>query len=123
MYLYFLAISSRSIGWFLTVVTIRTAIAVTTFLILLYKHYDFAVLKTQTPWRSIFAAAALDVGAFSLYNYTIANYEVSTVTMITSLQAAVIVLFSWIVFKEKLNRQQFIGLGVAIAGLFTLQVV
>lgn len=77
VYLYFLAIFSRSIGWFLTVVTMRTAIAVTTFLILLHKRYDFAALKTQTLWKSVFTTAALDVGAFSLYNCTSATYEVS----------------------------------------------
>lgn len=121
IYLYFLAIFSRSIGWFLTVVTIRTAIAVTTFIILIYKRYDFSELKKQTPWKSIMLAAALDVGAFSLYNYTISRYEVSTVTIITSLQAAVIVLFSWIVFKEKLNKQQLIGLVIALLGLVSLQ--
>ncbi len=121
IYLYFLAIFSRSIGWFLTVVTIRVAITITTFFILIYKKYDFSLLKTQTPWKSIGIAAALDIGAFSLYNYTIAHYEVSTVTIITSLQAAVIVLFSWIVFKEKLNKQQLIGLAIALLGLVSLQ--
>ena len=121
LYLYALAIFSRANGWFLTVVTIRVTIATTTFLILLFQRKTLSSLWTQTPWKSIIAAAFLDVVCFSLYNYAISRYEVSSVTIITSLQAAVIVLFSWVVFKEKLNKQQIIGLIVALAGLVSLQ--
>lgn len=121
IYLYLLAIFSRANGWFVTVITIRITIALTTFVLLLVQRYKFSTLRRQTPWKSIGAAAILDAVAFSLYNYAISYYEVSTVTIITSLQAAVIVLFSWIVFKERLNKQQVVGLVVALAGLISLQ--
>jgi drug/metabolite transporter (DMT)-like permease len=121
IYLYILTLSSRGNGWFFTALTIRISMSVTLFSILLLRHFDFLKLKTQSIWKDILLAAALDVGAFSIYNYTIAHYEVSTITIITSLQAAVIALFSWILLKEKLNKQQIIGLIVAVIGLISLQ--
>jgi drug/metabolite transporter (DMT)-like permease len=121
IYLYVLTLAARDIGWFFSALGIRVAMSATLFCILLLRHFDFSTLKTQTPWKSIILAAALDVGAFSLYNYAISHYEVSTVTIITSLQAAVIALFSWIILKEKLNKQQIIGLIVAVVGLVSLQ--
>lgn len=121
VYLFFLAISSRSDGWFFTALFIRIAITATSLVVLFFRQYNFASLIYKTPWKLLLLAAACDVGAFSLYNYAISRYEVSTITIITASQSAFIALLSWKFLKEKLSYQQIVGLVIVIFGLFSLQ--
>ena len=121
VYLFATAIASRTDGWFITALFIRIGIALAMFGTLVYRRYNFSSLKKSAPWKILFTAAAIDVAAFSLYNYTIAEYEVSTPTIITASQAAIIALLSWKFLKEKLNRQQLLGLLVVLCGLVSLQ--
>jgi drug/metabolite transporter (DMT)-like permease len=87
----------------------------------LKREYNFSSLQKNAPWKLLLLAAACDVGAFSLYNYVISAYEVSTITIITASQAAVIALLSWKFLKERLTLQQIVGLGVVLLGLISLQ--
>lgn len=121
LYLYAIAILSRTNGWFLNALFIRIAISATTFVVLLFRHFNFSILRKNIPWKNLLLAASFDVMAFSLYNYTIAHYEVSTITIITATQSAVIVLLSWKLLKERLNKQQVVGFFVILAGLVSLQ--
>lgn len=122
IYLFSLALTSRSDGWFLTALFIRVAITVTSFAILLLRHFNFSGLLNRAPWKLLLLAAACDVAAFSLYNYCIATYEASTVTIITASQAAIIALLSWKFLKEKITRQQLLGIGIVLLGLISLQI-
>lgn len=121
IYLFSLALTSRSDGWFLTAFFIRVAITLTSFVILLLRQYNFSGLFKHAPWKLLFLAAACDVAAFSLYNYAIANYEASTITIITASQAAIIALFSWKFLHEKITKQQLLGIVVVLIGLISLQ--
>ncbi len=121
IYLFTIAITSRTDGWFLTALFIRVAITATTMTILLLRHFDFSSLLKKAPWKLLIFAGACDVGAFSLYNYVLSTYEVSTVTIITASQSAFIALLSWKFLKEKLSKQQILGLIVVLFGLVSLQ--
>ncbi len=121
IYLFAIAMMSRTDGWFLTALFIRIAIAVTSFVVLVAREYNFSTLTKNAPWKILILAALCDVAAFSLYNYVISAYEVSTITIITASQAAVIALLSWKFLNERLTHQQVIGLGVVLGGLICLQ--
>lgn len=121
IYLFSIAMTSRTDGWFLTALFIRVAITLTSFVVLLIRKYNFSSLQKNAPWKLLLFAAVCDVGAFSLYNYVISAYEVSTITIITASQAAVIALLSWKFLKERLTLQQVIGIGVVLGGLISLQ--
>ena len=121
VYLFAIAMMSRTDGWFLTALCIRVAIAITSFIVLITREYNFSSLMNKAPWRLVIFAALCDVVAFSLYNYVISAYEVSTITIITASQAAVIALISWKFLKERLTFQQLIGLGTVLIGLVSLQ--
>lgn len=54
------------------------------------------------------------------YYYAIKNGIVSIVISIDKLSMLVCILFSYIVFKEKLNRNSFIGLILIIFGTFLM---
>lgn len=121
VYLFSIAMTSRSDGWFITALFIRVAIAITSGIILIVRQYNFSSLPGNAPWKLLVFASMCDVAAFSIYNYAIAQYEVSTITIITASQSAFIALFSWKFLKEHLTMQQVLGLFVVLGGLISLR--
>ncbi len=121
VYLFSIAMASRTDGWFLTALFIRIAIALTSGIILIVRQYNFSSLPGNAPWKLLALAGMCDVVAFSIYNYAIAQYEVSTITIITASQSAFIALFSWKFLGEHLTVQQILGLFVVLGGLISLR--
>lgn len=61
-------------------------------------------------------------GSWLCYYYAIQNGVVSVVVPIDKLSVLVTVLFSYIVFKEKLSRRSLIGLGLMVAATLCMAV-
>ncbi|HUD20425.1 MAG TPA: DMT family transporter [Patescibacteria group bacterium] len=121
IYLFFVAIVTRTDGWFLTALVIRIAITITTGILLLFQRISINRLIKETPWKAVGLAAVLDVIAFSVYNIAVGRYEVSSVTMVVATQPVVMVILANKLFGERLSRRQIIGFCIILAGLISLQ--
>lgn len=121
VYFFWVTILVRTSGWFYTALVIRIAIAVTALAVLVIKKQVIKKTFVKLPWLWLIVGAALDVVAFSLYNAAVSIAETSYVTIITSTSSLVIVLLSVLILKEKLTRNQAIGVALAVGGLIILQ--
>lgn len=121
IYLFFVAVVTRTDGWFMTALIIRIAIVMTTGILLFFQKIDVRQLIKDTPWKAAGLAAILDVIAFSVYNIAVGRYEVSSVTMVVATQPVVMVILANKLFGERLSRRQLIGFFIILAGLISLQ--
>lgn len=82
-------------------------------------------LKSLDKREAVFIAlSGLATGASWLcYYYAVQNGIVSVVVPIDKLSIVITVLFSYIVFKEKLSKKEFVGLILMIAGTLLMAVM
>jgi drug/metabolite transporter (DMT)-like permease len=72
-------------------------------------------VKAAAPY--FVAAAVFDTGATLAFNLGVDSDYTTTTTALTSLYSAVTILLAWIIFKERLARTQWAGVGVVLAGV------
>ena len=121
VYLYFVAIFSRTNGWFLTALLIRVAISVTALIVMVIQRQNIVSILKQTPWKDAIMAAALDVIAFSLYNFVVGRYEFTSATIISATKCVITVVLANKLLGEHLTKRQIIGFCIILAGLISLQ--
>lgn len=67
--------------------------------------------------------AGLLIGGTLFFNLAIQNLSVLTLNLLSNLQIVVAVLIGILVFKEKLNQRQFIGIALIFLSIFLTQFV
>jgi bacterial/archaeal transporter family protein len=115
-------LAARNSNWFVTALGIRIAISLTAFVILIVKRYDFKKIRQGVSWKWLLPAAFLDILGFSFYNMAVSISQVSYATLMISAQSLVIVLLGFFVLKEKVDRNQWIGVFATLVGLIILQI-
>ncbi|GHO92957.1 hypothetical protein KSF_030050 [Reticulibacter mediterranei] len=73
-------------------------------------------------WWYIGAIGIIDTIAFVTYNVGLTVAQISIVSVISSLYSAVTVVLAWIVLRERLQRSQWFGIGVVLAGLILVNI-
>ncbi len=121
---YFFLVGSVAKGgaWFEIALGIRVSISLTALAIILLKSINLKKMSKGIVWKLILPGAFLDVVGFSFYNMAIAQAGVSYSTAMISAQSLISVLLGAIVIKEKVYRQQWIGIFISLFGLLLLQV-
>lgn len=68
-------------------------------------------------WWLLAAVGVMDTAAFIANNAGLNTGQVSVVSVLASLYGAVTVLLSWIFLRERLERTQWLGVGLIFAGI------
>jgi len=81
----------------------------------------FAQQKLTLPqgrvWWLIVGVSVFDTVAYITYTLGLAQGQISLTTILSSLYSAVTVLLAWIFLRERLQRSQWLGIGVIFAGI------
>lgn len=103
---------------------IRTAVVLVMAWFIVFRRGKAKVIKTIDKKELVFIGlSGLATGASWLfYYYAIQNGDVSVVVPIDKLSIVISVLFSYIVFKEKLTRKAFIGLCLMVIGTLAMAI-
>lgn len=103
---------------------IRTAVVLVMAWFIVFSRGKAKAIKTIDKKELVFIGlSGLATGASWLfYYYAIQNGDVSVVVPIDKLSIVISVLFSYIVFKEKLTRKAFIGLCLMVIGTLAMAI-
>jgi drug/metabolite transporter (DMT)-like permease len=82
------------------------------------------VLATRRPWKpapgtlpTVFGAGVLDAGANALYLLASREGLLSVVSVLSSLYPAATIVLARLLLKERMNRVQLVGIGLALTGV------
>lgn len=77
--------------------------------------------KIQLPpgkiWWFILGTGLFDTAGYIGYTSGMAGGQIAVVTIISSLYSAVTILLAWIVLREELQKNQWLGIGVVFLGI------
>ncbi|MBA2680516.1 MAG: DMT family transporter [Ktedonobacteraceae bacterium] len=74
-------------------------------------------LPRGSVWWFIVGVSIFDTIAYITYTLGLAQGQVSLITILSSLYSAVTVLLAWIFLRERLQRNQWFGIGVIFVGI------
>ncbi|GAC1367288.1 MAG: DMT family transporter [Ktedonobacteraceae bacterium] len=74
-------------------------------------------LPSGSVWWFIVGVSVFDTVAYVTYTLGLAHAQVSLVTILSSLYSAVTVLLAWIFLRERLQRSQWLGIGMIFVGI------
>lgn len=80
-------------------------------------------LTGKSLWLLIIIISSIDLIAFAGYNFGVSTELVSIVTPIVSSSPAVTFVLAYIFLKERLERNQYFGIGVILLGLIIISIV
>jgi drug/metabolite transporter (DMT)-like permease len=92
-----------------------TSVAGTCAVILLLGRSMALPAKTDAPW--VLGIGVLDTSAYLLNNLGMQHEQTSVVSVLASLYGAVTVGLAAVVLKEKVSRQQWLGIAAIFAGI------
>jgi drug/metabolite transporter (DMT)-like permease len=100
-----------------TVWMIRLTSAAVTAAVILALRQPILLPRHAAVTRWLLGIGILDTGAFVLNNLGMQLEQVSVVSVLASLYGAVTVLLSTVVLRERLSRQQWLGMVAIFAGI------
>ncbi len=80
------------------------------------------VWPSGNVWWFLIGVGVFDTLAYIAYTSGLLQGQVSIVTMLASLYSAVTVLLAWIFLREKLQKQQWLGLGIIFIGVALINI-
>lgn len=75
---------------------------------------------SATGWTWVAPVGMLDAGAYVAYNLGLASDSVAMVAVLSSLFSAVTVLLAWVILRERLAINQWLGVGLVLSGVLTV---
>jgi drug/metabolite transporter (DMT)-like permease len=72
------------------------------------------------PWVLVIASGVLDALANGVFQLASQNGQLSVVAVMGSLYPVSTVILAWVLIKERLNRIQLVGVGLAVFAAATL---
>ncbi len=111
-------IISENIGWLSTTLFIKLGVVVflLCYSLFLKRQLSLAATPTRTKW-AVVLAGIIEAGAVISVNWGLTIGDVILVTPISSALSIVTILMAIVILKEKITRQQGIGIVTAIAGI------
>ncbi|HLL60080.1 MAG TPA: DMT family transporter [Candidatus Nitrosocosmicus sp.] len=120
IFVFFVGISSRVNGWYMTSLGIRVMIVLTILVIFLIQKKNLKNIFKNVPWRWVLPAAFFDVLAFTTFNYALMKYEISYVSVMSAGAPVITVVLAYLFLKERIIWYQIIGLFLVIGGIIIL---
>jgi transporter family protein len=122
VYFAFVRIPIEQIGWFWTQYS-GALVGLVLFLIIAKLNKDRSMLVRPKPLWLLVVIALLSVGGSMLFNYAVSKGPTSVVAPIAGSSPAVFVMLAFFIFRERLNKKQWLGIVLAVIGIVALSVL
>lgn len=122
VYFALVRIPIEQIGWFWPQYS-ATAVGILTFIIIAMFTKDRSIFKRPVMPGWLVLAALLGVGGGIFFNYAISRGPTAIVAPIAGSSPAVFVVLAYFIFREKLNRKQWVGIVLAVSGIISLSIL
>ncbi len=119
LYFTFMRIPSHQYGWFLPNY-ISFSLFPLIFILFKYKKVKLVKPKSNKIFAATFLSALLLRGGDIALNYGLANGYSSIVAPIGGASPILFVTLSSIIFKDKMSKQQFVGIAIVLLGILLL---
>ena len=120
--LFLLVPATKELGWFLPAFIFRLFLLITLGLFILFSQKSFVSKTVKIPLKLLIPIGIFDVGAFFAYSLGVSGSFASIVAPIGGANTVVTILLASLVLKEKMTRNQIIGIIGVVAGLVLIAI-
>ena len=122
IYYTFIVIPIKRIGWFWpTYLTYWNFLLI--YIIMKIKNVDVNIPKPgKITFYSIMTAVVLAVGTFA-YNFAVSKGQTAIVAPIAGANPILFAVLGYIIFKDRLTKQQLLGIGTTLLGIISLSLI
>lgn len=122
VYFALVRIPIEQIGWFWPQYS-ATMVGILTFIVIAKFTKDSSIFKRPAMPVLLLFASLLGIGGGILFNYAISRGPTAVVAPIAGSSPAVFVILAYFVFREKLNKKQWVGIVLAVSGIVSLSIL
>jgi drug/metabolite transporter (DMT)-like permease len=119
----FIALAVREVGWFMPILVMRVFVIFPFLIFAKVKKIPLKFTSNKTLVALIAFMAILDIAGFVAFNMGVSGSQAAIVAPVSAAYPLISIFLAYFFLKERMVLNQYVGAGIAIAGLVMLSII